>query len=206
MSSPMEKHQALTKVRAAAYGELFGCAPSAVFPPHALFEKPDERFVIDVFVYTLETASGDIDVAVTNGMSDQRMADPGEPHDWERRELIQYFPKCTVDHARRLHDMAWLPLLDEFYLDVTDTVGWEHPAIPGTPWKNAFFLTPLIRPHREFLFEVEGDDVAFLWHIPISDDERAYKQENGADALIDRLEAVELPWIFDEYNRPPLLA
>lgn len=78
----LDKHKALTAVRARAYGELFGCKPSAVFPPHALFKKPDERFLIDILVYTLEAGSGDIDVAVTNGMSDQRMADPGHPHEW----------------------------------------------------------------------------------------------------------------------------
>src|SRR5262245_23816370 len=137
--NPLERHKALAAIRASAYAELFGCQPSAVFPPHVLFAKPDERFLIDIVVYTLETSSGDVDVAVTNGMSDQRLADPGEPHEWERRELIQYFPKCTVDHARRLHDMAWLPLFDEFYLDTHHSIAWEHPAIAGTPWKNAFF-------------------------------------------------------------------
>src|SRR5690349_119415 len=101
--NPLEKHKALTAVRAKAYEELFGCTPSATFPPHALFKKPDERFPIDILVYTLEKASGDIDVAVTNGMSDQRMTDLGEPREWERRELIQYLPKCTESHARRLH-------------------------------------------------------------------------------------------------------
>lgn len=68
-----------------------------------------------------------------------------------------------------------------------------------------FFLLPLIRLHREFVFEVEGDRASFLWHVPISDEERAYKQEHGTDALIDRMEAVELPWVFDEKNRPSLL-
>jgi hypothetical protein len=43
------------------------------------------------------------------------------------------------------------------------------------------------------------------WHIPISDEERAYKQEHGADALIDRMEVVDLPWVFDENNRPSLV-
>ena len=62
----LEKHKALTAVRARAYGELFGCKPSAAFPPHALFKKPDERFPIDILVYTLEAGSGEIDVAVTN--------------------------------------------------------------------------------------------------------------------------------------------
>jgi hypothetical protein len=31
-----EKHKALTTVRANAYGELFGCTPSAVYPLHTL--------------------------------------------------------------------------------------------------------------------------------------------------------------------------
>jgi hypothetical protein len=55
------------------------------------------------------------------------------------------------------------------------------------------------------MFEVEGDKASFLWHVPISDEERAYKQEHGADALIDRMEAVGLPWVFDENNRPSLV-
>jgi hypothetical protein len=205
MTDLLERHKQLTAIRASAYEELFGCTPSAMFTPQMLFKKPDERFLIDIFVYTLATQSGDIEVAVTNGMSDQRMADPGEPHDYERRELIQYFPKCTEGHARRLHDMAWLPLFDDFYLDTHHSIAWQYPAVEGTPWKNAFFLLPLIRPHREFEFDVEGDAASFLWHIPISDEERAYKQEHGADALIDRLEAAELPWVFDEENRPSLV-
>jgi hypothetical protein len=72
-------HDECTAVRAKAYADLFGCSPSAVVPPHALFKRPDERFLIDIFVYTLGTSAGDIDVALTNGMSDRRMADPDDP-------------------------------------------------------------------------------------------------------------------------------
>jgi hypothetical protein len=199
------KHQESTVQRAMAFAELFGCQPSALFPPESLFKKPDERFPIDIFVYTQATKSGDFEVAVTNGMSDHRMVDPDNPEKWYRRELIQYFPKCTEGHARRLHDMAWLPLYDGFYLDSHHSVAWLHPAIEGTPWKNALFLLPLIKQHREFEFEVDGDPVSLLWHVPISDEERAFKQEHGADALLDRMDAVKLPWIFDEANRPSLL-
>jgi hypothetical protein len=201
----IERHQELTVVRAIAYAELFGCQPSAIFPPHALFKEPDERFLIDIFVYTQATRSGDIEVAVTNGMSDYRMVDPDNPEKWYRRELIQYFPKCTEGHARRLHDMAWLPLFDGFYLDSHHSVAWLYPAIEGTPWKNALFLLPIIQPHRDFVFEAEGDPVSLLWHVPISDEERAFKQEQGADALLDRMDIVKLPWVFDETNRPSLL-
>jgi hypothetical protein len=203
--NPVERHKALTVQRAKTYGELFGCTPSAVFRPSTLFEKPDEQFLIDIFVYTLEASSGEVDVIVTNGMSDQRMVEPDYPPEWHRRELLQYVPKCTESHARRLHDMAWLPLFDGFYLDSHHSVGWEQPAVPGTPWKNAFFLLPFFKSHREFVFEVEGDKASFLWHIPIFDEEREFKKEHGTNALLDRMDEVKLPWLFDEKNRPSLL-
>jgi hypothetical protein len=201
----LEKHKELTAVRAKAYAELFGCSPSSVYPPHALFKKPDERFPIDIFVYRLATSTGDIDVAVTNGMSDRRMVDPDDQQCWSRRELIQYFPKCTEGHARRLHDMAWLPLFDGSLLDSHHSIAWPHAAVERTPWKNAFFLAPIIKSHREFACELEGDPMTFLWHIPISEEERVYKQEYGAGALIERMQAVNLPSIFDETNRPSLV-
>jgi hypothetical protein len=84
-------------------------------------------------------------------------------------------------------------------------VAWEWPAVPGSPWKNAFFLLPLPNPHQEFSFAIGGDQVSFLWHIPISDEERNFKQEHGADALLDRMEEVGLPWIFEEADRPSLV-
>ena len=205
MSIALERHIELTKVRTKAYDGLFGGPPSTVFPPHALYKKPNERFLIDIFVYPLKTGSRDIEVAVTNGMSDQRMAQPEYPQEWYRRELIQYFPKCTEGHARRLHDMAWLPLFDEFYLDCQHSIAWEHPAIDATPWKNGLFLLPLVKPHQEFVFEVDGDQVAFLWHVPISDEEHAFKQEHGTHALINRMDAVNLSWVFEEENRPSLV-
>lgn len=205
MLNPLENHQACTAVRSQAYAELFGSKPVRFYAPHHLFKQPDERFPIDIFVYQLETSTRVVDVAVTNGMSDQRMAAPDYDAEWPRRELIQYFPQCTEAHARRLHDMAWLPLFDDFYLDSHHTIAWEYPAVPGTPWKNAFFLLPLVNAHREFSFEIDGDPTSFLWHIPISEEERFYKNEHGSSALLDRLEEVNLPWIFDEQNRPPLI-
>jgi hypothetical protein len=133
------------------------------------------------------------------------MADPGHPHEWERRELIQYFPRCTEGHARRLHDMAWLPLFDGFLLDSHHSIAWQWAAVEGTPWTSAFFLLPLPRSHREFTVEIEGDEVSFLWHIPISAQESEYKNEHGSDALIDRMSAANLPWVFDEADRPTLI-
>jgi hypothetical protein len=110
-------------------------------------------------------------VAVTNGMSEHRMAEGDGREQPRRREILQYFRVCTPAHARRLRDMAWLPLFDGILLDAHHTFRREWPAVAGTPWKDALFLLPLWKTHREFTVEVDGEDVSFLWHIPISDAE-----------------------------------
>jgi Suppressor of fused protein (SUFU) len=207
MTPEEAKHRECTVLRAKAYGELFGDKPVAVFPAYKLRGESDGPYWIDVFVYQMEMEGDNrsIYVAVTNGMSDQRMADGDSPDQPRRPELIQYFRECSESHAKRLRDMAWLPLKDGFLLHTHHSFAWEWPAVEGSPWKNAFFLLPLPNPHREFTFQTDGDEVSFLWHIPISDQEHAFKREHGADALLDRMEEVGLPWIFEEANRPSLV-
>lgn len=205
MTESEAKHRELTVLRVQAFTDLFGTKPVAVFPHHQLTGDPAEPFPIDVFVFPFGTAEGPAVAAVTNGMSDRRMTDPEDAGKWARRELVQYFRECTPAHARRLRHMAWLPLFDGFLLDSLHSVSWPWPAVEGTPWRNGFFLEPLVRSHREFAFEAETDPASLLWHVPISDEERAYKLEHGANALLDRMDAVKLPLIFDEANRRSLL-
>lgn len=199
------RHRELTELRLRAFTTLFGDKPAAVFTHPELGGSADDHFFIDVFLFSQETPLGPIVAAVTNGMSDQRMIDGEDPERWSRRELIQYFRECSKGHARRLRDMAWLPLFDGFLLDAHHSIGWDMPAVEGTPWTNAFFVEPLVKSHREFVFEVEGDKSSLLWHVPISEQEREFKKEHGSDALLDKMDAVQLPWIFDENNRPSLL-
>jgi len=207
MTPEEAKHRQLTIVRAQAYAELFGRKPDAFFASHQLKGAADGTDFIDVFVYPMEMegVDGPIYAAVTNGMSDQRMAEGDDPGQPRRRELIQYLRKCTPGYAKRLRDMAWLPLHDGFLLDSHHSIAWDWPAVEGTPWKNAFFLLPLITPHAKFTVEIEGEPMSFLWHIPISDEERAFKQQQGSGALLDRMQELQLPWIFDEANRPSLV-
>jgi hypothetical protein len=207
MSDAEATHVRLTKVRGRAYAELFDDKPDKVFPAHKLRTGDDDPFLIDVFVYSfeMEGRDGPIQAAVTNGMSDRPMVEGDEPDLPRRREIVQYFRDCTLDHAKRLRDMAWLPHFDQFHLDSHQTIAWEYPAVKGTPWKNALFLLPLLRPHREFTMDVDGDEVSLLWHVPISAAERAYRKEHGVDGLIDRMQAIQLPWVFDEDDRPSLV-
>ena len=202
MSPAEAKHRELTGSRLQAYLRLFGVNPVAIFSSYRFSD--DERFLVDVFVFPLD-ADEPIVAAVTNGMSNQRMVDANDPTRFARREMIQYFRICDEEHARRLREMAWAPLFERLYIDSHLTLQWPHAAVPGTPWNNAFFLDPIVRQHRDFRFAIEGDEVSFLWHIPISDAEREYKISHGSNGLIDLMEVANLPWIFDENNRPPLL-
>ncbi|MBI1831604.1 MAG: suppressor of fused domain protein [Planctomycetes bacterium] len=204
MRTHESRHRALTKLREAAYEKLFGVAPSIIYPFAEFTPKDDEQFLVDVYVFTMEGPEGDFDVAVTNGMSDQRMVNRKKPEQWARRELIQYLRQGTKDHAHRLNEMAWVPRFDGFLIDAQHFMSWERPAVKGTPWRDAFYLEPIVKSHQKFSMRIEDDPVRFLWHIPISAVECEYKRQKGADALIDRMQEVNLPWIFDEANRPAL--
>jgi hypothetical protein len=141
--------------------------------------------------------------AVTNGMSDLPMYHPEEPDVPVRRELIQYFGVCTEPFARRLHDCAWLPHFDGFALDLDDTISWPDKLVGDL--QHSLFLQSINQVHAEFCVEVDSDEMSFLWHIPITDEELEYKKRRGVVALIDRMEKVGLPWLFDPETRPPLL-
>jgi len=141
--------------------------------------------------------------AVTNGMSDYRMRDLERPGVLPRRELIQYFHVCTEEFARRLHEASWLPHFDGFSIDVYDSISWPD-ALAGE-FRHSFFLCPPWRSHKNFRVAIDLDEVSFLWHIPITDEELEYKKTRGVNALLDRMEKVDLPWVFDPSNRPSLL-
>lgn len=202
----MEVHKQLTEIRAAEYKYLFGDKPIAVYPYH-LFAKSDLQIIIDVFVYALDVEGQEDPVvaAVTNGMSDRRLSDERVPEERTRFELIQYFRICAQEKARYLHDMAWLPRFDHFRVDFGHTISWPTPIVENTPWKNAFFLRPIIKPHERFQFDLEGDKTELLWLIPLSDEELTFKKQHGVDALLDKMQEQNLPWIFDAEERISLM-
>jgi hypothetical protein len=205
MSDNKLEHIALTQLRGPAFVKLFGGKPEKIFPFHG-FDDADDAYLIDILIFSLdlEQFPGRVVAAVTNGMSDYVMTD-AETGARSRCELIQYFHDCDVDHAQRLYDLAWLPLMDGFSLGEYQTIAMPDAVLEDSPLKNAFFLPPLLTAHKEFRVEIKEMPVRLLWHVPISDDELAFKKQHGANALIERMQAAELPWIFDEAERPPLL-
>jgi hypothetical protein len=202
MTPRQAKHFELTKLRAAAYQALFGTKPAAVFPHHQMQSAPNVDALVDIFVYPLEMEGyGEFVVAITNGMSDLPMIDDGISL---RREIIQYLPSCTPGHALRLLEMAWFPLTENMAIDAFQGIEWPRPAVPGTPWKNALFLNPVIDEHRDFRLELEGETMELLWHLPISDTELQLVQNHGIGEFLTRMDARGESFIFDEETRTEL--
>jgi hypothetical protein len=207
MTPEENRHVELSAIRVAAYNHLFGSSPVAGYTATQLRAGDDDPFLIDVLIYELPIDNWDEPayIAVTNGMSDHQMAEGDDPEQLRRREIIQYLARHTEGHARRLRDMAWLPLHDGFLLDTHHTLPWNWAAVEGTPWKNALFLQPLLRSHQELTWKVEGETAAFLWHIPVSDEERQFILDEGVDAFIDIMDEAELSFVFDEEEREVLV-
>ncbi len=198
----MDLHGTLTKERVGAYERVFAGKPTAAFPYTSLSSDPKHSGVcIDVFVYTLHVKCEHVYVLVTNGMSDQRLSDGETAPVSQRFELLQYVRNYSLAHAVRLFEMAWLPHFDKFVLDAGDTIEWPFPGVSESRWQHGFFLQPFLAQHRDCEMTLEGDEVSFLWYIPVSDDELTFKREEGLDTFLVLLDESELPWIFDESSR-----
>ncbi|MGL6075007.1 MAG: suppressor of fused domain protein [Fimbriiglobus sp.] len=203
MTALQAHHFELTKLRAAAYQALFGTKPAAVFPHHQMPSHHGAEILVDIFIYPLEMEGyGEFVVAVTNGMSDAAMEEDGLR---SRREIVQYLPTCTPGHAVRLLEMAWFPHTQKMIIDAFSGIEWHRPAMPDTPWTSALFLHPIISEHHEFTIELEGEECEFLWHVPVSDRELNLIKDQGLNTFLERMEAAEVPFIFDEEVRQELV-
>ena len=124
---------------------------------------------------------------------------------FKRREILQYFQNPSGVHVQRLQRLAWLPLNDGFFLDFRHTIAPFAPDSPARRWDHSLFLAPPIRSHAAFALDIAGDPVKVLWHVPIFDEEMALKNAEGVDAILDRMQAIKFPWIFEDSSRPALV-
>lgn len=193
----MDEHAKLTKERVVEYERVFGAKARAAFP-YSLFapdHKPGEP-CIDVFAFTMHHKGEHVYALVTNGMSDQHLMNGGP----QRVELVQYVSRLAEEYAHHLYQMAWLPHFDQFNVDAGDTILWPFPGVFGSRWHHGLFLRPLPEDHRQSM-TLSGEKLSFLWYIPISDDELAFKNEHGLETFLQVLDESELPLVFDETTR-----
>jgi hypothetical protein len=143
---------------------------------------------------------------VTSGMSAERMRVPkGTP--FRRAELILYVAEPTDHHVGLLRWLARLPLVQE-----TTWYGFGTTMTNGNPPRPIFddsdlscflFLEPVVGRDKAVheKLEVDGDPVALLWVVPITEAECQFILDREPSDFLDLLDRKKHPFVLDE-GRP----
>jgi Suppressor of fused protein (SUFU) len=179
-------------------------APRPAAPPAT---TPSRQPIVGV---SERPARGDrsYNVLSTVGMSCQRMPTVELYEDGEcaRIELAVATTLPSVQAGRIFPWLAQYPWQAVTSFAPGDNVKWYHEArtFPlGSAWEGVLLLDDPSRldgPAAPDLtaFSFGGDPVQWLWIIPITEAERQYGKQEGADALIERLARKGRSWIVGE--------
>lgn len=174
----------------------FGDAPSLLWDPN------DEGPQVGCAYFSAEKTGRPWGTLVTYGMSltPMVMDDQAEDTDTPRAEMIAYVKADETE----LDDIAnWLRWTGAFpFLQEPPTfLGWGHTIHIGDVFDNSelttlLTLTSIVKTDYEPVFQVENDDVAFIWLTFLTDAEYKLKKEKGVNAVLD---------LFAEHNHPVTL-
>lgn len=140
----------------------------------------------------------------TFGMSRARMVLDARATDTDtaRTELVAY----VDDREPAPNDLAsWLMWIGRFPFEQPQPtfLGWGHtipvgrPLFHGSQLTTAFTITPLVRPDKGTIFQIDGDPVSLLWTTFLTEAEYAKKKAEGENAILD---------MFAENKHPVALA
>ena len=111
-----------------------------------------------------------------------------EPEDDRKIEVHLFSPEKNREHVELLTALAHYHRTGA-RVACGDTVNFGRPWFPeGTCDHGLLSLPYLDGPNLEWLHLPNGDSVRFLWLVPITAEERAFKMEHGAEELEARLE------------------
>jgi Suppressor of fused protein (SUFU) len=79
-------------------------------------------------------------------------------------------------------------------LDVGDTVPIGEPWLPGSSCTHLLISAPYLLADELWSLRVGHREIRLLWTIPITQEERAYVQQYGLDALEERFESAGLEY------------
>ena len=187
--------------------------------PETILCETLSKFVqLDIHVIP-PSAGRDFTTYVTSGMSDRPSQAPDGFADWARAELVMALPgspRAHIDaaggrhylidalrnYARRPHAMGTCFLLG-------DTIGTTEPdeEIGPDTRLSAYLLarpllTPIVQASDAFRASLStGEAVTFLALQPIHADELELKQQQGSEALVERLETAGVYELYDP-DRP----
>lgn len=177
------------------YERFFGPITQKIL--HSTDVKP-----VHIDIYQFEpTQDRDYWTLITSGMSDNRQLEPEAcaDHMSTRAEILLYVREPKPWMFNVLKRLAEMPF------DQSTHLHWWHTVPNGMPMTAEpslltayFFLPPYFEDPSFGQFELDGDQVDFLWMIPITEAERAFAAEHGSQSLEDRFEEANLSPVVDE--------
>jgi hypothetical protein len=175
----------------------FGAAPTLLWDPS------DEAPQVGCAYYSAEKTGRPWGTLATFGMSinpmvmDERATDT----DTRRAEIIAYVDADETQPDDIANWLCWvgcLPFLQEpqTFLGWGHTIHMDQPLFKDSELTTPLTLTSIVKADNEPVFQVEGEDVGFLWLTFLTNAEYALKKEQGVNAVLD---------LFSEYNHPVAL-
>lgn len=110
----------------------------------------------------------------TCGMSNQGDATPIECHLFSDSKHLEHVELLTV--VAHYH-------LTGAYLDLGHSVNFGRPWMPGSKCDHGLISLPYLDGPRLEWADIENRKVRFLWLVPITAAERAYKKQHGLEKL-----------------------
>lgn len=188
-----EAHIAILK----ALSSHFGAAPTLLWDPS------DEAPQVGCAYYSAEKTGRPWGTLATFGMSIDPMVmdDRAEDSDTRRAEMITYVDADETELDDIANWLCWvgsLPFLQEpqTFLGWGHTIHMDKPMFKDSELTTPLTLTSIVKADNQPVFQVEGEDVGFLWLTFLTDAEYALKKEQGVNAVLD---------LFSEYNHPVAL-
>ena len=111
-----------------------------------------------------------------------------EADDTERVECFLLSPSSEQSHCELLTVVAWYHRTNA-RLGCGHTVNFGRPWFPDSLCDHGLFSLPYLHGPELEILEVDGRRTQFLWLIPITAEERAFKVEHGLEALEERFES-----------------
>jgi len=193
-----ESTQEFCKARESVYGRFFGDSENVfheVIPlvPH-----------IDVYTYPPGYKGRSFYTLVTSGMSDLAMTLPENAKGFSSRvELIFYCSEPKPEYAELLRRFAHFPHDNNTWLGFWHTIPNGTPPMPfgkSDVLDSFLFMPTIVKPDSSLRDELEldGQQVSFLWLVPLSTPECNFKLQHGMNALLDLFEKHRHLHVFDE--------
>jgi hypothetical protein len=117
-----------------------------------------------------------------------------QPLEGDNLELHLFSPYETDDHLELLTVVAHYHRTGA-RLGVAHTVNFGRPWLPGSNCDHGLISLPYLDGPRLENCSIGGDDVRFLWLLPVTSREVEFAKKHGLDALERRFESAPLDYL-----------